>query len=320
MKNKGFRIADLEGEVALRTFEVSPEEEGLRLDRFLAKRLHWMSRSSVQKLVERPLKPSTRVVAGDRIEVKIPQVHKDREEAERDPPLKPGDILYEDQAIVVVNKPAGVPVHPVGMNLHRTVLTALHQRFRSDSVTPQLVHRLDLETSGVLLVARTESALADLTAQFRKREVSKEYRAVVYGQMKDDEGEIDLPLGPDEDSTVPYKQTVRADGRKAVTRYSVLKRTERLSWVRLVPLTGRKHQLRVHLAAFGHPIVGDKSYGPDEKYYFKAREGPPDATDLDVLLLPRQALHAFCLTVRHPTSRETVRFEAPEPAEFDSIR
>jgi RluA family pseudouridine synthase len=172
----------------------------------------------------------------------------------------------------------------------------------------------------VLLVARTEAALGDLMAQFRKRAVTKEYRAVVYGRMQDNEGEIDLPLGPDEDSTVPYKRAVRADGRKALTRYRVLRRTERLTWLHLTPLTGRKHQLRVHLAAVGHAIVGDKTYGPDEKYYFKAREGPPDEKDLDALLLPRQALHAFRLTVRHPSSGQTVRFEAPEPAEFETIR
>jgi RluA family pseudouridine synthase len=183
-----------------------------------------------------------------------------------------------------------------------------------------LVHRLDLETSGVLLVALTHGALLHLTRQFRIRSVEKEYLAVVYGIVEPDRGEIDLPLCTEEGARVPYKQTVdQRAGRPAITRFEVLKRGQSLTWVLLRLLTGRKHQLRVHLASMGHPIVGDKIYGPEEEYYFKAREGEPSEEDLRELLLPRQALHAVRLTIRHPLHGKTMCFEAPVPKEFDDL-
>ena len=215
-----------------------------------------------------------------------------------------------------------MPVHPVGRVLHRTIITALHHRYRrpddpAKDVIPRLVHRLDLETSGVLLVGKDEKVTADLARQFRSRGNLKEYLAVVRGRPDPASGSIELPLGPDEASRVPYKQAVRlADGKPSRTDYEVLESGNECSLVRLVLHTGRKHQLRVHLAALGHHIVGDKIYGPDEKYYFKAREGPPDEEDLKVLGLPRQALHAHRLTLRHPISGEEISFEAPCPEAF----
>jgi 23S rRNA pseudouridine1911/1915/1917 synthase len=338
VSRKDFEISDLTADALLRAFTALKEEEGMRLDRFLRKRLPWMSRASLQQVeakrlasgrggsqAEGGLKKSARIFAGDRIEVRLPRNHKDEEEALRDPPLEHVEVIHEDEDILVIDKPAGVPVHPVGMNLHRTVLTALHHIYRrpgnpAQDVVPRLVHRLDLETSGVLLVAKRDEALRDLTEQFRTRAVEKEYLAVTYGLIEEDEGEIDLPLGPEEGSRVPYKRRVDQEGGDpASTRFSVLRRQRGLTWVLLKPRTGRKHQLRVHLAAIGHPIVGDKIYGPDESYYFKARNGPPSSQDLKELLLPRQALHALRLTLRHPGLNQRMCFEAPQPREFDFL-
>jgi 23S rRNA pseudouridine1911/1915/1917 synthase len=336
--NKGFDIRTLEEDEHHRAYEVLPHEEGLRLDRFLHGRLHWLSRSVLQRMITEgvvstraqrlagaPLKSAARVAEGDRFEVTVPANPKDLEKARQNPPLHDRDILFEDEVLLVVNKPAGVPVHPVGKNLHRTVLTALHHRYRrpedpDHDIFPRLIHRLDLETSGVLLVAKDEAASKNLTAQFRARTVKKEYVALVYGDMHPGEGEVNLPLGPDENSRVPYKRMVRREGgREAVTRYQVLERGSGLTLVHLFPRTGRKHQLRIHMAALGHAIVGDKIYGPDEAYYFKARTGPPDEEDLKELLLPRQALHAYRLSIRHPKTEQTVRFEAPWPVSFDAL-
>ena len=338
MEKQDFDITDLYGGESRRIFLVLEEEGGLRLDRFIGRKLHWMSRTAVQRLIDGGaassrsrrlegvrLKCATKVEAGDRIEVVIPRVSKDLEEARRHPPMAGAEILYEDAHILVIDKPAGVPVHPVGMNLHRTILTALHARYRrpgrpEEDVTPMLVHRLDIETSGVLLVAKDEASLKELTAQFRNRTVKKEYVALVYGVLDLDEGEIRIPLGPAADSSVPYKQAVNRDGGKeAVTLFKVLRRGECLTLLALTLLTGRKHQLRVHLQTLGHPVVGDKIYGPDEKYYFKARDAPPDRKDLEELLLPRQALHAFRLTIRHPVHQETLCFEAPIPEAFEKL-
>ncbi|MFH2002265.1 MAG: RluA family pseudouridine synthase [Planctomycetota bacterium] len=338
VSKRTFDIRDLTSEESLKTIVAREEDQGLRMDHFLCRHLPWMSRSAIQKLASHcsiscdaerlngnRIKSSTRVEAGDRIQVRLKRIPKDLEDAQRDPPLKDVEVLYEDELMLVINKPAGVPVHPVGMNLHRTILTALHHLYRNPDdpekdVHPRLVHRLDLETSGVLVVAKEDATLKALTAQFKARIVKKEYIAVVYGLLEADEGEIDLPLGYSDNPAVPYRQEVRAeDGHKAITRYEVIKRNDRLTWVRLLPQTGRKHQLRVHMAALGHPIVGDKIYGPDEKYYFKARYAPPGPEDLKELLLPRQALHAYKLDLVHPGRNAWISFEAPLPEEFGTL-
>ena len=316
-----------------RAFRVPPGEEGLRLDRFLHRRLSWLSRSAAARLIRegrvarggaeggRALRPSTRVFSGERYSVRLPADPKDAEAARRSPPLLEEEILFEDESVVAVDKRAGVPVHPVGMNLYRTVLTGLRSRALAAGEAPErlprLVHRLDLETSGVLLAAKGREAARFLTARFREGRVEKEYAALVYGRVEEDAGRIELPLGPEPGARVPYKQAVRREGgRPAVTEYRVLRRGREVTLLLLRPRTGRKHQLRVHLAALGHAVVGDKVYGPDEKYYFQAREGPPGPEALGELLLPRQALHALRLTFPHPRRRRPVTIEAPLPAAF----
>jgi len=338
MRRNSFNVSDLDGTGKLSIPDALREEGGMRLDLFLKKRLPWLSRSAIRILIDsgsvsgktgrltsRAVKGSSRVAEGDGFEVSIPGKLKDKDEAERNPPLSRSDFLYDDEFVLAVNKPAGVPVHPVGRNLHRTVLTALHRLFcvpddADKDVVVTLAHRLDLETSGVLLAAKDRVTLSDLAKQFRARTIKKEYMAVVYGNVADDIGEVDLPVGHAEDSRVPYKRAVRKDGGdKAVTRFEVVKRRSGLTMVRLQPLTGRKHQLRVHMAALGHPVVGDKIYGPDEKYYFMAREAFPGPEELKELLLPRQALHSFRLTFRHPMNGKRIRIEAPVPDELAAL-
>jgi len=313
-------------------------DDGQRLDQFLAKYLGWLSRSQVKKLITSQfvssptsrlkgvrLKCSTRVAEHDQYDVLFPQKEKDRKEAEEEPLLKSLDILYEDEDLLTLNKPAGVPVHPVGRTLHRTIITALHHIYRNpdapeNDIVPKLAHRLDLETSGVLLLCKNDKALVHLSEQFRKKTIHKEYQALVYGRLEPESGEILFPLGPDENSRVPYKQRVRMeDGKPARTAYKVLKYGEKTTQVHLNLFTGRKHQLRVHLAALGHPIVGDKIYGPDEQHYFKARQGPPEVEALKELLWPRQVLHAYKLTLEHPSTKEKIVFEAPVPEAFNKV-
>ena len=268
-------------------------------------------------------KGSFSVAEGDRILLLWPRSARDEDAAAAAPPERDLEILFEDECLIAVNKPPGIPVHPVGANLHRTVLTALHKRCAATGVPddrmPFLGHRLDVETSGVLLAVKGADETANVVEQFRKRTVRKEYAALVHGAPDDDQGVIELPLGAAEKSRVPYKQAVRPDGAAARTRWEVERRGRAFSLLRLVLDTGRKHQLRVHLAAIGCPIVGDKIYGPNEEYYFKAREGPPDAKDLEELILPRQALHSARLVCRHPRTGDEMVFEAPVPAAFIEI-
>jgi 23S rRNA pseudouridine1911/1915/1917 synthase len=361
MAGEGFDIDRLEGPEEEYTFTVRRDEAGQRLDAVLAGWFKWLSRSEAKKLIGEgrvfvargtdeaadaaedradarwsgaaPVtKGSYRLAHGDRVLLVYPRNPQDLEAARAAPPEKDLEILFEDECLIAVNKPAGLPVHPVGVNVFRTLLFALHKRCKEQSAgkqaaskqagadaLPILAHRLDVETSGVLLAVKGKKEAGDVTDQFRKRTVRKEYRALVYGAPVEDEGIVDLPLGEAEDARVPYKQAVRPEGAAARTRWIVERRGRRVSLVRLVPETGRKHQLRVHLAAIGHAVVGDKIYGPSEEHYFKARQGPPEGKDLEELILPRHALHSALLALRHPRSGEEIVFEAPLPDDMKGI-
>lgn len=333
MPGEKFDISNLDGPEEEYRFIAGRDEAGERIDTVLSNRYKWLSRSEAKKqimqgrvFVERGeegvsvTKGSFRLAAGDHVVLVRTRSAQDIDAARAAPPEEGLAIIHEDDCLIVVDKPAGIPVHPVGLNLFRTVLTVLHRRCRDSGATPDsmpiLAHRLDVETSGVLLAVRGREEAGRVADQFRKRTVQKEYRALVYGSPERDRGLVDLPLGPAEGSPVPYKQAARPDGSPARTRFEVERRGNRVSLLRLWPETGRKHQLRVHMAASGHAVVGDKIYGPDEAYYFKARSGPPEAGDLVDLILPRQALHASRLALRHPRSGEKVVFESPLPGEF----
>lgn len=292
------------------TFPVPRELAGLRLDRFVQNRIPRLSRTRANGIVRacayhedgRRRRPSERVREGEVVLLVRPRF----EEPEAPTSF---EVLYEDEAMVVVDKPAGLPVHP-SASYHRNTLTFL-LRQRYPERTPHLAHRLDRETSGVLVCARTLEDERHLKKAFERREVQKTYLAIARGRIDADEGHVDLPLGrPDEG--LHLLMEVRGDGAPSRTRWRVAARAPEHTLVALAPETGRQHQLRVHLAAIGHPIVGDKLYGPEGAQPFLdcIEEGMTPALAAR-LGHDRQALHAHALTIEHPRTRRPFELVAP---------
>lgn len=303
-------------------YEALPDDEGMRLDLFLNDRMMWRSRNSIQKLIseskvrleEKVLKKaSRRVKSGEVFTVAIP-IPKRQVEL----PIEGFElpVLYQDRWIMVIDKPTGIPVHPGGRILEGTVIDLLNERFGSEAPL-KLCHRLDLETSGVLLIARDTVAMPSFAAQFEHREAKKEYLALVHGEMKQEEGEIDLPIGMVKGSLIHMKRGINHEsGQPARTGFRVERRLPGFTLVRLRLHTGRHHQIRVHLSATGYPIVGDKIYGLDEKLFIRYHQNSLTDEDRAVLILPRQALHAARLTIRHVTLKKPMTFEAPLPRDI----
>ena len=231
------------------------------------------------------------------------------------PKLEPQKILlsiiYEDQDLIVINKPAGMVVHPAPGHSRGTLVNALLHHCKDLSgiggvERPGIVHRLDKETSGLVLIAKTEAAHKNLTAQFKKREIKKEYLAFVKGNVKKENGTINSPVGRHQ--TQRKKMDTRPEyGRPACTHYEVLQRGRNWTYIKLYPETGRTHQIRVHLASIHHPVIGDKLYGGKN----------PNCGD--TLKMERQALHARCLELNHPLSGAFLSFSVNLPFDMENF-
>jgi 23S rRNA pseudouridine1911/1915/1917 synthase len=300
---------------------IGKEDAGVRLDAFLASQIEGWSRARLQRLIEnedvlvngKQSKSSYKLREGDDVEVEltVPAT------TDFTPENIPIDIVYEDETLVVVNKPAGLVVHPAAGTPSGTLANALAYHFqqlpdRGTGVRPGIVHRLDRDTSGLLVVAKTEAALENLSDQFRDRTVFKSYVALVHGRVLSNSGKIDEPLARDRSNRT--RMAVVRGGRSALTLYRVRRSLDRFTLLDVELKTGRTHQIRVHLAWIKHPVVGDETYG-----------GGRDNTIQDARLrarvrnLGRHFLHAEKLAFTHPETREVVKFESPLPSELAEL-
>ena len=273
-----------------------------RLDKYVCAQFPRLSRSQVQKLIAegnitvngQKAKPGLRLNVGDRIQVNIP--HSPPQELK--PEAIPLKIIYEDDDLLVVDKPAGLTVHPAPGHPAHTLVNAILAHFPhladiGDALRPGVVHRLDKDTSGVMLVAKSSAAQANLAKQFKSHAVTKAYLALVKGKLEPEEGIIEADIGRDPHHR--QKMAVVAQGREARTEYRVIKYVGNYTLLEVMPETGRTHQIRVHLAAIGFPVLGDKVYGVRSPH------------------LSRQFLHASRLGFRLPASGDYVEFESELP-------
>jgi 23S rRNA pseudouridine1911/1915/1917 synthase len=315
-----FRPPGAPPDAVVLTFTVPPEFAGLRLDRFLQGRMPRLTRTRAQVIIRACAyradgtrrRPSEIVRAHD-----VVFLVRDRF---REPvtPLHFGTV-YEDDAMLVVDKPAGLPMHPTATYHKHTLSYLLRERYVDAEFVPQIAHRLDRETSGLVLCGKTAAVERKLKRAFELHKIRKTYLAIVRGRMPDDDGEIALPLAPVREG-LHVLMEVREDGLTAVTRYRVLGRTREHTFVALSPSTGRQHQLRVHLSSLGHAIVGDKLYGPEREAPFLEYIETGLTPELELRLgLARQALHAYALSFDHPASGEACALTAPLPEDMVAL-
>ncbi len=326
-------MQDFSGEEREWELVVAPSEAGARLDVALAQSVPAFSRNRIKDLIlagsvsinGRPvLEPKYRLKAGESVLLLAPEPV----DADPEPQDIPLDILFEDDALIVIHKPVGLVVHPAAGNLDGTLVNALLYHC-GDSLQgiggvkrPGIVHRLDKDTSGVMVAAKTEAAHAGLAAQFadhgRTGPLHRAYLALAWGRTEQARGTVSAPLGRDPGNRL--KQAVRRDGREAITHFAVEARYGAEAWditrIRCELETGRTHQIRVHMAHIGHPLVGDQLYAAG--FATKSNRLPEPLRQL-VQGLGRQALHAAELGFAHPVTGEELFFEAPLPADLEAI-
>ncbi len=294
------------------TFHISEQNCNVRIDRFLAEQLPDISRSYIQKLIKekqiyvngQPVKANYKTGTQDEIKIHIPELT----EPDIVPENIPLDILYEDHDILIVNKPKGMVVHPAAGHYSGTLVNALMYYCKDDLsgingvMRPGIVHRIDMDTTGSLLVCKNDIAHQKMADQLKEHHIKRIYHAIVHGVIKEDEGTVDGPIGRHpidrKKMSINYK-----NGKTAVTHYRVLQRFSNYTYVECQLETGRTHQIRVHMASIHHPLLGDSVYGP-AKCPFK---------------LQGQTLHAKILGIHHPVTGEYLEIDAPLPQYFSDL-
>ncbi|MGN0322703.1 MAG: RluA family pseudouridine synthase [Oliverpabstia sp.] len=294
------------------SFPVDNEFENIRIDRFLAEMMREQSRSYIQKLIKEGLvtvnnhsiKSNYKVQSDDLIQITVPEP----EEPDILPENIPLDILYEDQDILIINKPKGMVVHPSAGHYSHTVVNAVMYHCKDNLsgingvMRPGIVHRIDMDTTGAIVICKNDTAHQNLAEQLKDHSITRKYRAIVYGNFKEDTGTITGDIGrhPTDRKKMAI---VQRNGKPAVTHYQVLERFGSYTYIECRLETGRTHQIRVHMASKGHPLLGDTVYGPSRCPF----------------VLQGQCLHAMTLGFQHPATGKYVEFEAPLPEYFTHL-
>jgi 23S rRNA pseudouridine1911/1915/1917 synthase len=318
------------------TWTVQPGEVGMRLDLFLREKYRRLSREFIQKSIKdgsvtlnhRNSKPSQVLRDQDKVYV----LSTKRDEPEVDFGFK---VLFEDEDILVVEKPGNLPVHPSGRYFFHTLLTQLRVKNGNEVDQKQefyIVHRIDRETSGVMVVGKNSTAAASLVAQFEKRKIEKEYLAIVRGNVQEDTFTVDAPIAKDARSEIRIKMNVpemdatgeplyvpKSEVMPALTQFEVVERLQGFTIVKCRPHTGRQHQIRVHLDYVGHPIAGDKLYGTDASVFLRSMQEIVAIPVADGIALKRHALHAHQIEFFHPRTEKKLTFRSELPSELDEF-
>ncbi|RJE74036.1 MULTISPECIES: RluA family pseudouridine synthase [Reichenbachiella] len=310
---------------------IDPKQELLRLDKFLMDKLPNVTRNKVQdgikegfiKVNSEIVKPNYKVRPGDEVVVELPEPPNVTDIEPEDIPL---NIVFEDDHILVVNKEPGMVVHPAYQNWSGTLVNALTFHFQNlptmpnNDGRPGLVHRIDKDTSGLLVIAKTELAMTSLARQFFDHSIERTYYALVWGEPTEEKGTIDVNLGrslKDRRITAPFPE---GDfGRNAVTHYEVLRNMRYVSLIKCNLETGRTHQIRAHLKYIGHPLFNDATYGGDRVLKGTTFTKYKQFVDNCFKIIPRQALHAKSLGFVHPATNEFVQFDSELPEDFRSV-
>lgn len=311
--------------------KVDPGQQALRIDKFLFDRLPNASRSKIQGAVkigfvlvnDQQIKSNYKIRPNDEIVVSLPEPPRDNELVPENIPI---DIVFEDEHLLIVNKPAGMVVHPAFQNWSGTLVNALAYHFKqlpemaNNEGRPGLVHRIDKGTSGLLVIAKTENAMAGLARQFFDHSIERTYWALIWGELKEPKGTIDVHVGRSlKDRKITTAFPEGDFGRHAITHYELIKELRYVSLIKCNLETGRTHQIRAHMKYLGNPLFGDTTYGGDRVLKGMKFSKYKSFVDNCFKIMPRQALHAKSLGFIHPITKKHVHFDSDLPQDFKDV-